>query len=75
MKLELFMRGYKELDEQERTSKDLRPVTFLSIFQIEDGNDGRFSNRRDAIEPPSLQNGTSSRRDLGGSVDVGDGDA
>ena len=69
------MRGYKELDGQERTSKDLRPMTPLSSLPVEDGNEGRFSNRRDAIEPPSFQNGTSSRRDLGRSVDFSDGDA
>jgi hypothetical protein len=63
------------MNKQERTSKDLRPMTPLSSLPLEDGNDGRFSNRRDAIEPPSLQNGTSSRRDLGGSVDFSDGDA
>ena len=63
------------MNKQERTSKDLRPKTPLTSLPLEDGNDGRFSNRRDAIEPPSLQNGTSSRRDLGGSVDFSDGDA
>ena len=55
------MRGYKELDGQERTSKDLRPMTPLSSLPVEDGNEGRFSNRRDAIEPPSFQNGTIER--------------
>jgi hypothetical protein len=75
MQLELFGVTLKHirLNQQERTSKDFLPMTRLSPLPLEDDH-GRFSNRRDAIEPVSLQNGTSSRRDLGGSIDRDDGD-
>jgi hypothetical protein len=56
-----------------RTSKLFLPLGCLPSLAPED-DDSRFSNKREAIEPPSLQNGTSSRRDLGGSTDRGDGD-